>query len=161
MATEDLERRWAFFEQAGPTFSEPITACCVREALARPRGTLYAALYPDGDFDDLVDFNLFQRYSSSAQQSLIETGEIEWKWFLPESREEGVAAFETYLEGFRARLGQGDVRAMLEGLGLPEGAAWVLDLDFDRWEFVLEDDTLELTARTDAGYLAMFVVADG
>jgi len=152
-----LTERWEFFASQGPEYSLPTRSCFIEEALPGLNGSLHVALYAREHFADLVDFNLYQNYSSSVQQVLIQTGAIDYEWFSPDTVEEGVSSFLEFLEDFRPKQGPGDIRKILRGLRLPREARWVLDLDFEEWDASIEEGNLDITAATRQGYLTMFV----
>jgi hypothetical protein len=160
MTPEALKQRWQFFESKGPEYSTPVKRCCVKEGIPSYVGGLYAALYPKADFRDLIDFNLYQWYSSSVQQSLIATGVPDRDWFLPETAEEGTTRFLAQLPAFEKRKNRRDIRQVFRDLQLPKGVEWVRELDFEEWEVSSGNGALELTAATKQGYLTLFVVDD-
>jgi hypothetical protein len=155
---QDLKTRWNVFASKGPEYSMPIRRCFVEEGIPSFDGSLYVGLYPKESFIDLVDFNLYQWYSSSIQQDLFATGKIHYSSFFPESVEDGTSKFERQLGALLKRKNVGDVREFLRGLGMPKEAQWVQELDFEEWEWTTRKDGLELTASTKQGYLTMIVV---
>lgn len=160
MTATPLINRWHFFASKGPEYSLPIRRCWVQEGISSFIGTLHIGLYPKKDFSDLIDFNLYQWYSSSIQQDLIQTGKLDRNSFFPEMEEEGVSRFESQLEELQKRKNGGDIRKILLDLHLPNQAGWVHELDYEEWEVTMHKGSLELTASTKQGYLTMFIVDD-
>ena len=124
-------------------------------------GGLYVALYPKTDFKDLIDFNLYQRYSSSVQQDIIADGVADADSFFPETAVEGTNRFYARLPEIEKQRNARDIRQFLSRLRLPNELEWLTDLDFEEWIIDSSDESLELTASTNQGYLTMFVVDDG
>ena len=52
------------------------------------------------------------------------------------------------------------MQEVLEGLKLPDSAAWIRELEFEAWVIWDEGADLELTASSLQGYLTLFVVDD-
>ena len=154
----DLEGSWREFEAAGPGYALPVQRLYVSPAPGSFVGNLYGALYPRASFRNLIDFNLFQVFSSSIQQDLIETGSIDMEWFYPEEVREGVARFWKGLPALAKRLRSSDLRSFLAPLSAHESARWLESLEIRQWEMSVGDGELELTALTEQGYLTMFVV---
>ena len=158
---ESLKQRWQQFEQKGAEFSIPSKRLWVKDGIPNYVGSLYVALYPMGDFKDLIDFNLYQNYSSSAQQDLIAFGAPDADSFFPESAVEGTSRFYARLPELKNQMNTGDIRRFLGNLRLPKDLDWVLELEFEEWNIDSGDESLELTASTKQGYLTLFVVDDG
>lgn len=152
--------RLAVFQQAGPGYSLPIRAVRVRRGISRFVGNLYVALYPLDDFEDQLDFEMFVHFASSILQDLIATGELDMSWYHPYETD----GLLTYRQGVAE---EGPDRPQLEDLvpylrevGLPDEAAWVLDLDFQSWEVDAWEDGIRLHAKAREGYLTLFTVDD-
>jgi hypothetical protein len=159
MTVSDLKCRWQFFASKGPEYSMPTRRCWVEKGIPSIGGPLHIGLYPKQDFNDLIDFNLYQWYCSSIQQDLIETGKVDRRFFFPETPEVGTSRFEAQLGDFQKRKNEGDIRKVLADLKLPNQASWVQELDFDEWEVSTHKGELALTASTKQGYLTMFIVS--
>jgi len=138
----------------------PLRREWLREGLPDFAGSLHVALYPRRDLLGLTDFELWQRYSSSIQQTLIETGEIESAEFFPETAKEALANFARDQRTSRARRQPADIRAELRELGLPRSLEWLLALDFEEWLFFRDERELAISAATTQGFLTMFIVDD-
>jgi hypothetical protein len=152
--------RWRFFASRGPMYATPLRREWVQTGLPDFTGSLHVALYRPDDFLGLADFELFQRYSSSIQQTLIETGAIESAEFFPESEDEGVANFVREFRDSQDRRNQGDIRTILRELGLPPALAWIVALDFEEWVVFRDESELAVSAKARQGFLTMFIVDD-
>lgn len=158
MILEELKQRWLFFESQGPEYSLPVKRCYVREGIPSHVGALFAALYSKSDFRDLIDFELFQWYSSSIQQDLIATGEVHREWFYPETVDAGTARFWTHLPALEQQINSVDIDSVLHELHLPKEASWILQLEFEKSRISINDESIEFIAATPDGYFTMFVV---
>lgn len=161
MTLQILKQRWQQFESKSTDYSKPLRRFWSKEGIPSCVGGLYVALYPKSDFETLIDFNLYQNYSSSAQQDIIAHGAPDADSFFPEAAEEGAARFYARLPDFEKRKNAGDIRRFLGGLQVPKDVEWILELDFEEWDISAGDESLELTASTKQGYLTVFVVDDG
>lgn len=158
MTLEELKQRWLFFESRGPGYSLPVKRCYVREGIPSHVGALFAALYPKSDFQDLIDFELFQWYSASIQQDLIASGEVQREWFYPETVDAGTARFWASLPGLEQQINRVDIDSVLRELHLPIEASWILKLEFEKSKISINDESIECIAATPDGYFTMFVV---
>ena len=151
---------WSRFEEAGPEYAVPHRAVFCVEGIPSCTGTLYAALYPGARFEDLLDFDLFQNFSSSIQQDLVRSGRVEREWFHPVPLEEALSRFEQRLDRLASWPDLPDLVPVLEKMELPEEARWVLGLTYSAWIVSWGHDGLEAIASADEGYLTLFVVDD-
>lgn len=159
--SESLQQRWHQFEQKAAGYSIPMKRFWSRDGVPSCIGGLYVGLYPKADFKDLIDFNLYQNYSSSVQQDIIADGAPDADSFFPESAVEGTNRFFARLPEFEKRRNARDIRQFLGNLRLPKEVEWVTGLEFEEWIIDSGDESLELTASTKQGYLTMFVVDYG
>ena len=88
-----LGQKWAEFESAGPEYAMPINRFSGVSSIPGCHGTLYAGLYPKSKFENLVHFQLYQFFSSSIQQVLLQTGAVDYEWFFPEDKIDGLNHF--------------------------------------------------------------------
>jgi hypothetical protein len=121
--------------------------------------SLFAALYPRAPFQNLEDFVLFIRYTSSIQQFLIRDGEADLDWFIPETPDEAIPKLLNDL-GSATRVSGPSARERLLGLHLPMEFDWTADLSLLDVLVDASDDGLELSAMAEEGYLSVFAVQE-
>lgn len=154
------EARWRQFEEAGPEYALPVKATHCPEGIPSCIGTFYAALYPASKFEDLLDFDLFQRYSSSIQQELIQSGVVDREWFCPPTLEDAMSRLPERLDRLSKCDELSDITTVLQNMEIPSSADWVLDLTFSAWTVSWGTDGLEAVATTEDGFLTLFAVDD-
>lgn len=157
---EKAKARWSEYEKLGPEYAIPTKAVRCPEGIPSCAGTLYAAVYPATHFEDLLDFDMFQTYSSSIQQDLIQSGTLNRESFYPPSLQEGMTSLHERL-GRLSRLDQLlNIKVTLEEMALPDRAGWVLDLPLSAWIVSWEADGLEAVGASEEGFLTLFALDD-
>ena len=152
--------RLALFQRAGPEYALPTRSVRVERGIPRFPGNLYVALYPAESFEDLLDFELFGRFSSSIVQDLVTHGEIDLQWFIPQPPDELLDGREQAAAAGDRRPELPDLAAYLRKVGLPKEAEWVFELDFQSWIVDAWEDGIEMIAEAREGYLVLFTVDD-
>jgi len=155
-----IKAQWQVFENAGPKYSIPIKRHVGASAVPGCRGTLYAALYSRDDFSNLIEFAIYQFYSSSIQQVLLQTGGVDPEWFVPESPDDGTAGVRRWLDHIMRMPEGGDLPKTLGELNILSDLAWVRDFEFTAWSCSSAGGSLEIIAQSPRGYLTIFTVAD-
>jgi hypothetical protein len=153
-------KRWHEFETAGPLVVLPQRTSYADNAWVDNRANAYAALYPKEGFIDLLDANLFVRFSSSIQQDQIAGGEpaVYLRYFLPESARDGVNHFLREMRSVSQFWRGEEVAREIGSWCLPDEFQWMAELGFHEGVIHARSEEAALMAKTEDGYLCFFAV---
>lgn len=154
------KKMWTKFTQSGPEYAMPIKrTACTSPFLDSP-GSLYAGLYAKDKFDNLAHFQVYNLFTSSIQQILFQTGEVDMDWFGREDKDAGAKRFENWNRAILEFPQEPSIEECFAQVALPAAVQWVKDLHFHAWAFERREGIFEVQADCLEGYLTMFTVND-